>query len=529
MSMTCTSSWCSRLSTVLGCVLAVMGIQCTPEDAPRSAVESNAIAGAKSVAGRSSGASIAGRTNTAGASTANSGTGIIPSAGMPAQNNTATAGRMGSPAATGSGTPAVAGTPAVTPPPVVMCPMIAGPYSIASTQLDPSIVPLASGGDARALVAVDSSDRVFVAVNRKLPEGMSVAISAESAAAAEVLAIPNAVAGGLAATKDGLGVLLYDPAPVDKRVWAAVKRFDIARVERWNTELFHSPNLTDAGTKGNPTEGRLVYLAGTDELLAYFAHNEMIEDVRHQGGYLAALDAAGKQRVINKWFGSHNLEQRVIVDGTRAAVLGLGDAFPKGLFFSWTDSKSVRPAVIYRVAVSGNGAANGQLGDMVALQDTSLTSFITNRSVPQDLSAGDWRDIDPMISMQIRQAAASGVDAGLVFIAKSGAPTGDLPPTWLNLQPASGARIANFKTVPYGKTGLFLLAWSETTGPGGRAARTDYTMVVDRTGAVCQAKIALQPAHGFTSDDFVQRADGSTVWANFQAGRVNVVTLRPGT
>ena len=39
--------------------------------------------------------------------------------------------------------------------------------------------------------------------------------------------------------------------------------------------------------------------------MAYFGHTQRYDDgVRHQGGYLATVDASGAQDLIDGWFGS---------------------------------------------------------------------------------------------------------------------------------------------------------------------------------------------------------------------------------
>jgi hypothetical protein len=230
--------------------------------------------------------------------------------------------------------------------------------------------------------------------------------------------------------------------------------------------------------------------------------------------------------LLEGWFGSHNLDQRMLVDGESVAVLGLGDAFPKGIFFSFIDR--TRTNVIYRLASDGVGSTNGKLGGMVAFADGIVVPFVTNRSIAQDLDAGPWPDTDEAISMQIRDAAAAGTDLGLLTVPKTALPEGDLPPTWLAPEVAAGARMASLKSAQYGSGELVFLGWAETTGDRRNATSTYYTMVVDRSGAVCQPKTPLAAEHAFMAgDDVVRKPDGSLVWANVQDGAVSVVTLTP--
>jgi hypothetical protein len=406
-------------------------------------------------------------------------------------------------------------------------------YTVSATTLDPSIVPVQVpnywGGtgtpEMRAMVAVDSANKVYAGVNAQSGSSYSAVIAAEGSTAADTITLASAVLGGLAATKDGLGALLYDPATVDQRLWAQVKRLAPDGTAKFTTDLFRSANLTDDMTRGNPARGRLGYIAGTDELVAYFGHMQMNQSVRHQGGYLAKVSATGTQTVLSGWFGSHNIDQRLVVDGTRVAVLGLGDAYPVGFFFSFLESP--KPNVVYTVAGNGQGDANGQIGGMFALSDVIVASFVTDKSIAQNLSAGTWPNLDQNIAMQIAQGAINGTDVGFLLIPKTALPSGDLTPVWVNVAPASGAHIVYLKSAQYGSGDLILLAWGELTGSQFAPTTTYYTMVVDRTGATCQPKQALDSANGFTYDDIVRRPDGRIVWANGQGGRANIVTLTP--
>jgi len=428
-----------------------------------------------------------------------------------------------------------AGDSAVTGP--ATCSEAVSAYTIGVTTLDPSIVPAPEArswsgtSGVRASVAVDPpTSRVYVGITRQQGDALEALIATENGSLDNVIVISNAVMGAVAATNDGVGALIYDPnTTVDDRVWAAVKRFKSDGAELFSTELFHSPNLDDVGTKGAPANGRLGYIAQTDQLVPYFGHTQRYDDgVRHQGGYLATLDSSGTQNLISGWFGSHNLDQRLLVVESRAAVIGLGDAYPEGIFIGFTDSLRLRPQVIYQLAAAGNGATNGKLGGMVDFDDVIVVSFITDRSIPQDLDAGTWPDIDQAISNQIREAAQNGTDAALLLVPKAGLPGGDLTPVWFDLTPASGARIGSLKSVRYGTGDLILVAWSELTGSLWSSTSTYHTMVIDHNGAICQDKQSLDAAHAFTAgDDLVRRPDGAIVWANGVGGRVNVVTLTP--
>jgi hypothetical protein len=410
------------------------------------------------------------------------------------------------------------------------------PFTLRTTTLDPSIVAASVGDywggagerEVRAMVTVSPVDqKVYVGITRQDSAGFSAVIAAENSALGDALIIPNAILGGLAATADGLGALIYDPnAAVDMRMWAAVKRFGMDRTQRWTTELFHASNLIDEHTKANPARGRLGYVPMTDELVAYLGHMEMLQGTRHQGGYIATLSAAGVQTVNNKWFGSHNLDQRLaIVDDAKVAAFGVGDAYPRGFFASFTDHAS--PVVVYRVAASGDGAANGQVGSIIEVGDSVIASFVTDKSISQDLSAGDWPNIDMDVSMQIREAAADGVDVGFLSLPKAGPFTKDVTPAWATLPVTPGSRIASLKTVRYGKGDALLVAWTERS-VSMRSPKTAFAAAVfDRHAGLCQPKRLLADAQGFTYDDLVAKPDGSIVWANAFGGQVHVVTLGP--
>ncbi len=438
------------------------------------------------------------------------------------------------PGAAGDGAPPDDGmdVPAATPP--ASCGDAAEPYELIATPLDPAFTVAAverswAGDQARAPVAVNAAGDVYVGFTRDEGGARSAVIARSDAAAGEEIVLPDAALGGVVTTSDGLGALLFDPnTDVDARVWTAVARVDASGGEVFRTDLFRSPNLEDVDTKGGASAGRIGYVADTDTLVAYFGHTQRYDDgVRHQGGYLATLDAAGTQTVLSGWFGSHNLSQRLLVDGARVAVTGLGDAFPKGIFFNYADGARLRPRVVYALAADGVGTTNGKLGGMVDMGDTIALPFITNRSVAQDLDAGEWPDIDESISMQIRDAAAAGTDMGLLMANKAALPDGDLPATWIDAQPTAGTGLSRLRSAPYGAD-LILLMWAEVSGDFWNQSAEFFTMVVDRNGAICQPRTALPAGHGYaTGDDVAIAPDGSILWANADAGTIQLIRLLP--
>jgi hypothetical protein len=352
----------------------------------------------------------------------------------------------------------------------------------------------------------------------------------EGGAAADAITVADAAIGGIAVTSDGIAALLFDPNPeINSRMWVAIARFGPDGGEQFSTDLFRSPNLEDEGTKGAPSSARFAYVPDSDELVAYFGHTQRYDDgVRHQGGYLAFVDASGTQRVVSGWYGSHNLEQGLLVDGARVAVAGVGDAFPKGIFFAYTDQQRLRANVVYPIAADGGGAANARIGGMLDLGEQVLMPFITNRSLGADVDPGAWPDMDPMISMQIREESAAGTDLGLLYVPKTTEASTELEPTWLLSEVASGARMGSLKSVRYGNGELVLLAWAETTG-GIRDRRSSYfTMVIDHEGNVCQPKLELDAAHAFTAgDEMISLPDGRIAWGGVAENRIQVVTLTP--
>jgi hypothetical protein len=409
------------------------------------------------------------------------------------------------------------------------CAEAAGPYTVGAA-------PLGAGPRPASAVSGWGSElfaRFCVAVDPASNEPYVGFTSADGAAVIAglggvVTSIPNATHGGIAVTNNGIAALVFDPnTDVEARVWAAVKRFAWDGSELFSTDLFRSSNLDDVGTKGAPGTSRFGYLPSADELVAYFGHTQRYDDgVRHQGGYLATVDANGTQHLLDGWFGSHNLDQRLLVSDATAAVLGLGDAYPKGIFFSFIDDPETN--VIYPLAGNGNGDANGQLGGMVDLGDEIIVPFITNRSVPQELDAGTWPNLDQTVVDEIRAAASNGTDLGLLRVPKVPNP-GQLSPIWLDPQLASGARLERLKSARYGTGALVLLGWAEAAGSGRTGSINGYyTMVVDREGAVCQPKTPIDASLGFTAgDDIVLRPDGSIVWANAPNDVVQIVTLTP--
>jgi hypothetical protein len=344
--------------------------------------------------------------------------------------------------------------------------------------------------------------------------------------------IADSVVGGVAATASGAGALVFDPnETADERLWAKVVRAAADGSGLVETDLFRSPNLDDLDTKGAPRSGRLGYISSGDLLVPYFGHTQRYDDgVRHPGGYLATVDAPGTQELLDGWFGSHNLDQRLVAYADGAAVIGLGDAYPEGIFFSYV-GEDASPEVLFALAAAGNGATNGQLGGIVDLGDALVIPFVTNNSIPQDLDAGTWPDIDDVIADQIRDAAANGTDLGLLVLPKSGEnPDSELTATWLDAGRPEGARLESLKSARYGTGDLVLLAWVEATGNGNSGAGQMFTMVIDREGAICQPKTALAAEYGFSAgDDIVSGPDGKIRWANRSAsGGIQLVTLTPG-
>ncbi len=509
-------------------VLPLLALACGAPDEPGDSGAGAPGAGGEAV---TTGGSVAADGGATGAAPATGGletTGGTPSTGgTPATGGTpSTGGLEGTGGTTGTG--GIEGTGGIPEP--LTCAEAVGPYAIGATPLPTAPTPgeAADGWGAENFaelpVAVDAaSGKIYV--------GFTSADGAATIASTDgvVASTPGAVLAGIAVTSDGVAALLFDPNDtVDERTWAAVARYDGSGGVRFQTDLFRSPNLEDVGTKGAPGTGRFGYLAGPDELVAYFGHTQRYDDgVRHQGGYLATVDSAGEQQLINGWWGSHNLDQRLLAVGAPGAILGLGDAYPEGIFFAFLEGDP-RTDVIYPLASAGNGATNGQLGGMVDLGDELLIPFITNNSIPQDLDAGTWPDIDETIADQIRAAAANGTDLGLLNVPRGDAP-GELTATWLDPELAEGASLTQLKSAPYGTGGLVLLAWAEASGSGWQQETSGYyTMVIDRDGAVCQPKTALDPSLAFTSgDDLVGRPDGSIVWANAASGSVQIVTLTP--
>lgn len=399
------------------------------------------------------------------------------------------------------------------------------PYTVEAVPVDASALPRSPGGGFGSNlltylpVAVGADDTVYVGWNTD--DG---AVVQELDGARTEL--PGARLGGIAVTEDGFAALVFDRA---EGLWAEVARFARDGGEWFRTELFRSPNLDDEGTKGEPGSSRLGYVPESDRLVAYFGHTQRYDDgVRHQGGYVATVGSDAEQELLSGWFGSHNLDQRLWTGPSEGVVLGLGDAYPVGIFFARLGQR-MRPQVVYRLAAAGNGTANGQLGGLVEVGEVLIAPFITNRSVSPDTDAGQWPNIDEDVAAQIREAASQGRDLGMLSIPKSGElPEGDVPTVWLDPELAEGARLVRLKSAPYGDDGHILLLWGEATGGNRNASIRYFTMVVDTTGAVCQPKTALDDAFAVTAgDDLVRASDGTILWANDAAGGVSLVRLTP--
>lgn len=465
----------------------------------------------------------------AGSSGASGGAG----SGGSAAGGAGAAASAGSAGSAGSGVSGAAGSSAGTGPVEVSCSEAAAAYALSVAPFATNLIPYSASSSWGSSLAAQRpvsvhEDRLYVGFTADSGESLSAVAVGEDGT---TLTVPDAVLGGIATTSDGAAMLLFDPnTSVDERTWAAVARLQADGTRTYLTDLFRSANLEDVDTKGAPGSGRLGYVSGADQVVAYFGHTQRYDDgVRHQGGYLATLDAAGSQEILSDWFGSHNLDQRLFTDASGAAVVGLGDAYPEGIFFSFLEERP-RTAVLYALAAAGNGATNGQLGGVVDLDDELVIPFITNASIPQDLDAGTWPDIDETIADRIREAAANGTDLGFLRVAKNGTnPDEPLAATFVDTALAQGARLERLKAARYGSGGLVLLAWAETTG-GSRDGTSQYfTMVIDREGAVCQPKTPLAAELAFSSgDDIVRRSNGAIVWSVVQDGVLSLVTLTPG-
>ena len=515
--------------TALGLV-AGLSTACAADDAqPQTSDNSGGSAG---VGGGASGSGGTGLASGAGGS-GTGGSGADSGTGGSGTGGSAGSGAGGAAGTGGSGVSGSAGSSGGTGPVTVTCAEAAAAYTLSVTPFATNLVPYSASSSWGSSLAAQRpvsvhDDRLYVGFTSEVGDARSAVAVGEDGS---TLTVPDAVLGGIAATSDGAAMLLFDPnTSVDARTWAAVVRFEADGTQTYLTDLFRSPNLEDVDTKGAPGSGRLGYVVSSDEVIAYFGHTQRYDDgVRHQGGYLASLDASGTQQLLSGWFGSHNLDQRLFTEASGAAVLGLGDAYPEGIFFSFVNDRP-RTTVLYALAAAGNGATNGQLGGVVDLDDELLVPFITNDSIPQDLDAGTWPDIDETIADQIREAAANGTDLGFLLVPKNGSnPEGALEATFVDTALPEGARLERLKAAGYGSGDLVLLAWAETTGGSRNGTSQYFTMIIDRAGAVCQPKTPLAAELAFSNgDDIVRRPNGAIVWSVVKDGVVSLVTLTPG-
>lgn len=347
----------------------------------------------------------------------------------------------------------------------------------------------------------------------------------------ELLTLPSRHLGSITGTPEGVALLLFDPnTEVGARTWARVEQYSTSGALLSETDLFRSADLSVENSKGAPETSRMAYLEKSNELIVYFGHTQRYSDgVRHQGGYLASLNPEGALQLLSGWYGSHNLDQRLLSDGERAWLLGRGDAYPEGIFFG---QAGPRPAtnVLLEVAVAGNGAVNAHLGGLVDLGENLAIPFLTQRSLPADLDAGTWPNIDEEVANQIRQAERNPTDIGLLLHKKTATP-GLLEPIWLDIAPEDGHRFLRLKSAPYGSSGLILLAWAEAKQTE-RFWEEDisgyYTLVVDPSGAICQPKTQLGAGLSFAAgDDLLVHPSGAILWAQDQEGQVQLVALTP--
>jgi hypothetical protein len=496
-------------------------------DADGVAGSSGHAAGGDATGGGMTGGGVSGGTTGGGVSAGTNGGGGTTGGG--ATGGGATGGTTGGGATGGATEP---------PPPPESCGEASRPYALSAAPLAGALAPYVatSGWGANLFTqmpaVVTREGAVVVGFSHQHEGSISVTIVSDPPSLLAPITIPDAVLGGLAVTSDGVGVLLFEPTLVGQRRWAQVRRFDWEGNEQFATDLFRSPNLDDEGTRGEPGTGRLGFVGGTGELIAYFGHTRRYGDgVRHQGGYVASLDAGGVATVHDSWFMSHNLDQRLLVDGDRAVFLGLGDAYPKGIVF--TDFERLGEDVVHAIAANGLGAANAKLGGLVALGAEYVIPFLTNRSMSATVTPGDYPNIDPEISAEIREASENSRDLGMMRLAKSAPlPPGLLEPLWLDPEVGSelgdDTRLELLKSAPYGSGEMILLAWTEATGSGPSRITAQYTMVVDPDGVVCQGKTRIPEEFAFTSgDDISPRPDGRVVWANAATGSVGLVTLTP--
>ncbi len=285
-------------------------------------------------------------------------------------------------------------------------------------------------------------------------------IAKSGAPAGEAVEIEDAMIGGLAVTASGLAALTFDAN--DEPLWAAVTRVGFDGESPTTTDLFRSPNLEEEkaprANRARAASGYLGFERFARRLLR--AHRDVLtgRQSRPPSGRLPRVSERERRNetVHSEWFGSHNLDQRLLVDGDRAALLGLGDARTWGIFFSYHDE----PETDVAQQLAANGVRRHQRTARRARRSRRAAprAFITDRALSPDFDPGEWPNGDEAKIEEVREAANHGKDLGFFLVDKEGGvPEGGIEPIWIESGRSGDASLENLKAAPYGSGGLVLL------------------------------------------------------------------------
>ncbi len=130
----------------------------------------------------------------------------------------------------------------------------------------------------------------------------------------------------------------------DKNFEYWVTLFDEAGDPIFNKLIFGDLPSDSLGAKGRPVDAssaRILYNSVDEQIYVYLGHTQKYSDgLRHQGGYLSKLSLDGEEKIIDRWFVSHNFDVRMVTEGSKAYPMYHGDAYPRALGIGVVDGKS---------------------------------------------------------------------------------------------------------------------------------------------------------------------------------------------
>jgi len=285
----------------------------------------------------------------------------------------------------------------------------------------------------------------------------------------------------------------------DYEYW--ISRVSSTGATLFSTLVFGSMDQAELWSKGHPggaSTGRLVFNPATQRLIAYTGHDMLWGDnVRHQGGHVATMSLTGELTVITggqdnlsaTWYGSHNFDQRLLVDGNNFYTLGHGDAYPRALFFGrWQDGAGgtsfVRHTHYFPISgATGDNTTNTQTGGMVKLANGNFGVVYTTK-----ISRNNY----DVCYVEITPAGVAGT------------------PTWLTSYPSNTFAIYP-RIARYGDAAAIF--WEEVQGGTVRAVRTKLVGTAEANatamGTVSNSAVRLPAVY-----DIASLPDGGILWAS---------------